>query len=61
MKSVQPSLFAEYEDELLTEQQIFCVKHKHDSSLDIDFVATQDEEPEQIALEKLGYFVVAKT
>ena len=58
MNSIQPSLFSQYEDEILTEQRTFCIKHKYDPSVNIVLNVEQNEEPEHKALDELGYFVV---
>lgn len=60
---IQPSLFNDYEDEIVSEHKELYVKCYDDPlfnvKVDID-IADEASNPAELALEKLGYFLVTK-
>ena len=61
MQLTQKSLFPEFEDEVITtEAPKFCIKRTSDCSFNLEFTPSDFKDPAEEALEKLGYFIVAK-
>lgn len=57
--AIQPSLFSEFDDEIITGIKQYCIKNKNNSDISITISVEEGQEAEMVALEKLGYFLLS--
>ena len=57
---IQESLFDEFDTEVLTDANTFCIKSINNPTTSIEIDVQPGQDPESVALELLGYFLVSK-
>jgi hypothetical protein len=57
--AIQPSLFPEFGDEIINNADTFHLKCYDDPTFSVEVNVADDSTPEEAALERLGYFLVA--